>query len=239
MGVLLISLAIGAVLGGITWAALGPVEAILPMLGGFGLAYFFLGRQVGKALESQLVLAQAEMTKGQNHIPRAIELLKQAKAKFGKLQFFAASSIDGQIGMVLFMQQKFKEARPHLENAFVRLWQAKVMLAVLDFKKKDMAAVDANLERTQKYAGKQGLLWSTWAWMHAKSGNRDKAIDILNRGNEVLKEGDETLKNNLLALKNGNKMKMKPYGDSWYQFGLEVHPMMKKAQRGGVRFARR
>ena len=239
MGIMLIAIIIGGALGGLTWGFLGPIEAILPFMAGTAGAYFLLGRQISKALERQLLGAQAEMAKGQNHIPRAIEILKAAKVRFGKLQFFAASSIDGQIGMVLFMQNKHKEARPHLENAFVRLWQAKAMLAVLDYKKKNLAKVDENMKRTAKYAGKQGLLWSTWAWMHAKSGHRDRAIDILNQGNEVMKEADEVLKNNLLAHKNGNKMKMKAYGDGWYQLGLETHPMLKKAQRGNVRFARR
>lgn len=239
MGILLISLAAGVVLGVVSSFAVGWLGAILPGLAGVVAAYFFLGRWVNRQLEAGMARVQVEMQKGPNHIPQAIELLKALRDRFGRLQFFAGSSLDGQIGTILFMQQKYKEARPYLERAFVRLWQAKVMLAVLDYKKKDLAAVDKNLEHTAKYSGKQGLLWSAWAWMHFKSGNRDRAIDLLNRGVEQLKDADPALTANLLSLKNGNKMKMKAYGDAWYQLGLETHPMLKKAQRGNVRFARR
>lgn len=239
MGILLVSLAVAIVLGVGSSFLVGWLGALLPALLGLVATYFILGRKVAQQLERGVLAVQAEMQKGPNHIGRAIELLHALKARFGKLQFFAGSSIDGQIGTILFMQQKYKEARPYLERAFVRLWQAKVMLAVLDYKKKDLAAVDKNLDRTVKYAGKQGLLWSTWAWMHWKHGNRDRAIAILNRGKAELKDADAALNANLIALQNAQKMKMKAYGDAWYQFGLETHPMLKKAQRGNVRFARR
>lgn len=182
---------------------------------------------------------QAAMQRGPSYIPQVVTMLEQLKKKYGRLQFFAGASLDGQIGSILFMQEKFDQARPYLERSFVRLWNTKVMLAVLKFKKKDYEAMDAVMERAAKYSPKQGLLWSTWAFMHQKAGNRDKAIDVLNRGKAQLQDKDPLLSENLLALQNGKKMKMKAYGDAWYQFHLEKHPMLKKAQRGNVRFQRR
>jgi hypothetical protein len=127
------------------------------------------------------------------------------------------------------------------------MWDSKLMLACLlsgevGAKKKngDMKAVDELLERVTKYSPKQGLLYSTWAWLHWKAGQRDKAIEILARGKDVLGESDPHLTANLLALQNDKKMKMKGYGEVWYTFQLEQHPMVMQQQRGGnVRFARR
>jgi len=239
MIILIVALAVGAVVGGISGYWLGVVGGILPGLAAAAAAYFLLGRAISKQLEQGMLVVQREIQKGPANVQRAIDLLEGMKQRFGKLQFFASSSIDGQIGTLYFMQSKFKEARPYLERAFVRLWHAKVMLAVLQYKKKDYAGMDETLERTAKYAPKQGLLWSTWAYMHWKAGNRDKAISILARGKEALGDSDALIASNLLALQNGNKMKMKGYGDAWYQFQLEQHPAVLKAQRGNMRFARR
>ena len=98
-------------------------------------------------------------------------------------------------------------------------------------------------ERIERLAGKERLTLGECddlavAYEHVR--DRDKAIAVLARGKEALGGKDETLNENLLALQNNKKMKMKKYGEAWYQFHLEQHPAMRQAQRGGnVRFARR
>jgi hypothetical protein len=96
------------------------------------------------------------------------------------------------------------------------------------------------MEKTVRFAEKQGLLWSTWAWLHASNGDAKKAIEILSRGKEKLGESDPHLVQNLLALQNDKKMKMKGYGDQWYALHLEEHPAIFEQRRmQNVRFARR
>ncbi len=113
------------------------------------------------------------------------------------------------------------------------------MLAVLQFQKKDLTGVDATFERAAKLASKAGLMWCTWSWMHQKSGNKDKALQILVRGKEALGDKDPYLSANLLALQNNKKLKMKPYGQQWYSFMLEQPALQKQAARGNVRYGRR
>jgi hypothetical protein len=240
MGVLVVAIGLGCLVGTGCAFFLDPIEAIFPALGVFALSYFLLARRISRQLQAGMEVVQKEMMKGQNHIDRALQLLEALKTKFGRLQFFASSSIDAQIGTIHFMRKDFQKARPYLEKSFVRVWHARTMLAVLHSKKKDFEAVDKVMEQAAKYSGKQGLMWSVWAYLHWKAGNNDKAIQILLRGKEALKDGDPHLSANLLALQNGKKIKMKPYGDQWYQFHLEQHPQMRQAARGGnVRFARR
>jgi tetratricopeptide (TPR) repeat protein len=237
MGILLISMGIALVVGLGAGLVAGPIAGVLPALvTSIGL-YFFLSRKVGRQLETAMLSVQKELQN--RRVDNAITQLEALKKRFGRMQFFAAGSIDGQIGSIHFMQGKLDKAKPHLENGFVRMWEPQGMLAVIHAKKKDYDAVDKVLERAAKYSPKQGLLWSLWAFIHWKGGNKDKAISILARGKDALDSKDELMNSNLLALQNNKKMKMKGYGEPWYAFQLEQHPMLKQAQRGGARFARR
>ena len=183
-------------------------------------------------------------------IDGAVVLLKAIKVRFGKWAPFLGSQIDGQIGAILFMKKDFEKAKPYLEGAFVRSWDAKLMLGVLlsgalDPKKQKkqelvLAPVDTLLEKTVRFADKQGLLWSAWAWLHWTNGDATKAVQILSRGKEKLGESDKHLTENLSALQNDKKMKMKGYGDAWYSLHLEEHPAIFEQRRvQNVRFQRR
>ena len=72
-----------------------------------------------------------------------------------------------------------------------------------------------------------------------RAGGTRGTVEILARGKQTLGEADPHLSANLLALQNDKKLKMKGYGDTWYAFHLEQHPMVMQAQRGNVRFAKR
>jgi tetratricopeptide (TPR) repeat protein len=238
MGILLISLAAGAVIGALSGLAVGWLAAPIPGLLVATAVYFVMGRRVGSQLQAAMMQVQKEIQA--QRIENAIQLLEGLKAKYARMQFFAGASIDGQIGAIHFMRGEFQKARPYLEGSFARMWEPQAMLAVVYSKKKEFAKVDEVLEKAARYSPKQGLLWSLWAWIHWKAGEKDKAISILARGKDALGDKDDVLSQNLLALQNNKKMKMKGYGEAWYTFQLEKHPMLKKAARGGnVRFARR
>ncbi|MCC7069691.1 MAG: hypothetical protein IT383_00100 [Deltaproteobacteria bacterium] len=226
---------------------LGPIGAPLPALVAGAAVYILLVRRVNAMLQRDIAGIQALLM--QKNVDGALATLSNIKQRYGKWVFFLRAQIDGQIGAIHYMRKEFDAARPFLERAFVRNWDAKLMLACLvsgqvadkkgKDKKGDLAAVDTLLERVVKYTPKQGLLWSTWAWLHWSAGDAKRAIDILARGKQALGDGDPHLAANLLALQNDKKLKMKGYGESWYAFHLEQHPVVMQAQRGNVRFARR
>ena len=229
---------ITAFIPGFAWYA-----GFLPFVVVAAGVYFFLVRRINKVLQQQLGGLQALLMN--KNIDGALALLETLRGRFGKWVPLLSSQLDGQIGSILFMKKEFEKARPHLEAAFVRMWDSKPMLAVLlsgqvGKKGGDMKAVDTLLERVARYTSKQGLLYSTWAYLHWKAGDTKRAIEVLAKGKEILGESDPHLSANLLALQNDKKMKMKGYGDVWYTFHLEQHPMVMQQQRGGnVRFARR
>jgi len=237
----MLTLLIAIVLSAATFAGVffsfGLIEAILPTIVVLLVSFFLISRRVAKGMEKAMYEAQAEFQK--NRIDRGLQMLEDLKKRFGKWQFFAESSIDGQIGSVHYLRQDFDRAKPYLERAFAKHWVAKGMLAVMAFKKRDFAQMDSLFDSATRYSGKQGLLWSLWAYCHWKLGQIDKAIEILNNGKKKLGDSDQQINANLISLKNSKKMKMRGYGEQWYQFHLEVPPQMKEMQNQRVRFARR
>lgn len=224
------------------WAGVLPFIAVA--VGVYIFTVFRVNKMVNGAMPAVMAAAQKRDLDG------AVTVLKSVKARFARWAPFLGSQIDGQIGAILFMKKDFEKARPFLEGAFVRSWDAKMMLAVLQSgaldakkvkaQKLTLAPVDELMEKTVRFADKQGLLWSTWAWLHASNGDSKKAIEILSRGKEKLGESDPHLVQNLLALQNDKKLKMKGYGDQWYALHLEEHPAIFEQRRmQNVRFARR
>ena len=217
--------------------------AILPAVAVLVGVYFFFTRKVQGAIQKEMAGLQALLMS--KNVDGALTLLESLRARYSKWIFMLSSQLDGQIGSIHYLKKDFEKARPYLERAFVRMWDAKLMLACLlsgqvGKKGGDMQAVDKVLERVARYSPKQGLLWSTWAWLHWKAGDSKRAIEVLAKGKEHLGESDPHLSANLLALQNDKKMKMKGYGEVWYTFHLEQHPVVLQQQRGGnVRFARR
>ncbi len=88
------------------------------------------------------------------------------------------------------------------------------------------------LEEAVKASKKTGMLWCLYAWLLWKEKRLDDAISVLARGAEVVPD-DKYLKDNLHALQNRKGMKMKPYGEQWYQFGLEKPRAAAQQQRMG------
>lgn len=234
---LLIALMLAAVTFAGVFLTFGLVSAILPTLVVLAGTFFFISRRVAKNMEKSMYEAQNEFQKGR--IDRGLAMLEDLKNRYGKWQFFAESAMDGQIGSIHYMRQEFDRAKPYLERSFAKHWIAKAMLAVMAFKKRDYANMDKLFESATRYSAKQGLLWSIWAYCHWKLGETNKAIEILNNAKKKLGDSDPNLDANLISLKNSKKMKMKGYGEQWYQFHLEVPPQLKEMQSQRVRFARR
>lgn len=218
---------------GLVWATFSLIAAILPAILVAIVVYFVAARKVALKAQAAMTFAISEIQKGR--IDRGIALLEEVKKKYAHWQFFTASAIDGQIGSLYYMRQDFSRAKPYLDKSFSRHWNARAMLAVLSFKKKDYAKMDKIFETATRYSSKQGLLWSLWAYCHWKAGNTSKAIDILVSGQKKLGSSDSHLIANLNNLQNNKKMKMNGYGQEWYQFHLEPLPQ----QQQQVRYVRR
>ena len=193
-----VTFGIGAFFGG-WW------YGIVPGLFGLVVTYFILARRTMNAVQSIVTRAQQDL-QGRN-IDRGIETLKEAYP-LGKWQIFVTGQVDAQIGTVLYMSQRFDEAEPFLKRAFKKNWVAQAMLGTLYYKQKKYDKMEKVFSEAVIANKKESLLWNLYAYCMWKSGQRDKAIDVLNRAVDKIGEEKRT-ERNLKALKNGRKMKMR------------------------------
>ena len=220
-----ISLAIGLVLTfGIGAFFGGWWYGIIPGVIAFGIAYVILARRTMNQVQSIVTRAQKQMQS--RNIDRGIEILEDAFS-LSKWQFFVEAQIHAQIGSVLYMDQRFDEAEPHLKKAFKKNWVARAMLGTLHYKRKKFDEMKEVFEEAVKANKKESLLWNLYAYCLWKSGDRDEAIDVLNRALDKAGE-DKRTKKNLKQLKHGRRMKMRGWNMQWYQFHLDRPPAMRQ-----------
>ncbi|MDH4100832.1 MAG: hypothetical protein OEV28_09705 [Nitrospirota bacterium] len=191
-------------------------------------ANYFLTKRVMNKINELIEQAQKPLT--QNNVEKAISIMKQGYA-YNKWQFFVEAQLNGQIGTIYYIAKDFANAYPYLEKSFSKHWIAQAMLAILHMKRKEVDKMKAIFEKTVKGSAKESLLWNVYAWCLLKQGDREGAINVLSRGAEKC-PGDERLKTNLLNLQNKKEMKMKPYGEMWYQFHLERMEMRQPQHPG-------
>jgi tetratricopeptide (TPR) repeat protein len=195
-------------------------SALIPALIAGPLVYFLLARRSLKQLEAIVMDAQKEFIA--KHMETGLAKLNDA-FKLAPWQFLVAAQVHSQIGSILYMLQRFDEAKPHLEKSFVRIGQARAMLGALLYREKNYDGMTKVFEEATSYNKKDGLLWSVYAWCLDKSGKPDSARAVLTRG-IAESPSDEKMKANLLALANKDRMKMKAYGQEWWAFHLESPP---------------
>lgn len=205
----------------------------------FGLAggaalFIWLGRRVQQQLEGIFNRA-GELLKKQQ-FDKAIEVMREGYA-FAHRQFLVKGTVDGQIGMIQYLRKKNEEAEPLLRTAAPQHYIAKAMLAVLEWKKGSGAAARKTFETALKAGKKESLLYAVYAYVLAEMKQRDAAIAVLNRGLKVCKD-DERLLTNRNLLQNNKAMKMKVYGEQWYQFLLE-RPVIRQEPPPFVKISKR
>jgi len=203
------------------------------LVGGAAL-FIWLGRRVQQKLEAMFVRA-GELLKKQKW-DEAIRVMKEGYA-FSRQQFLVKGSIDGQIGVVQYLRQKHDEAEPLLKSASTQHYIAKGMLGVLQWKRGEKKAARDTFDLALKAAKKESLLYALYAYVLNEMGDRDRAIQTLNKGLEICK-GDERLSSNRSLLQNGKAMKMKVYGEQWYQFMIE-RPMIRQEPPPYARISRK
>ena len=209
------------------------LSAPLGILLGLGL-FIYLGRRTQAKLEKIFNRAGEQLKKQQ--FDAAIETIKEGY-QLNRWQFLVKGSIDGQIGVIQYLRKKNEEAEPLLRSASPQHYIAKAMLAVLQWKRGEKKEAKASFDKALKAGKKESLLYAVYAYFLNEIREREAAIDVLNRGLKVC-EGDERLLANRNLLQNNKAMKMKVYGEQWYQFMLE-RPMVRQEPPPFARVSKR
>ena len=160
---------------------------------------------------------------------KAIRELKETLQKYGKWQVYVEGQLNSQIGMIYYMKRDFSNAFPYLQKSFFKNWAAMGMLAVSYMKRQKKDKMIETFEKAVQWNSKESLLWALYAYCMLESGEPGKAKEIVEKGLTKL-PGDAPLKENLENLEQGKKMKMRQYGDLWFQFHLESVAALQKHQ---------
>lgn len=196
-----------------------PASIVVALVLFFG-GNFFLSKRIIKKVEA--LMAQVSKDLQNQRFEKAIRTLKEGYG-LGDWQFFVKPQLKAQIGSIYYLTREDEEAFSYLKEGFSKHWVAMGMLAILYMKKKDRPKMVETFEKAVKATPKESLLWSLYAYCLLKEGDREAALDVLNRGLKKLPE-DDKLKANHTAVANKERMKMKGYGDMWTQFYLEKAP---------------
>ena len=181
------------------------------------LVFFLISRIVMKKVMAIMETANRDL-QGQR-VDKAINELKSAFV-YGKWQMYVTGQLNAQIGMIYYMKRDFGKAFPYLEKSFFKNWVAMGMLAVSYMKRSKPEKMKQTFEKALQWSSKESLLWNVYAYCLTEIGDTGKAKEVLERGLKKL-PGDEHLKGNLALLGEGKKMKMRGFGDMWFQFHLE------------------
>ena len=217
---LIVSLVLNQLVGLDAWIAVAGSLVV------FALCYFLISRHVMKKIGALMESAQKDVQA--NRAEKAIKALQDG-FKFSNWQFYVKTQINSQIGTILYLKKDFAAAFPYLEKSFVRNWVAMGMLGICYLKKNKIGKMKETFEKATAASKKEALLWALYAYCLDKCGERSKAIEVLEKAR---KKGctDEGITENLAFLQEGKKMKMKYFGDLWFQFHLEKPGSMIKQQ---------
>jgi len=191
----------------------------------FIVVFMVLTKIVMKKVSTVMELAQRDMMA--NRGDKAIAELQKG-LKYGPWQMYVKQQINSQIGTIYYLKRDFKEAVPYLEKGFVRNWVSTSMLAITYMKKNKLSKMIETFEKALSGSRKEPMVYAVYAFCLDRVGQRNKAIELLKKG--IKKTGDERLQDNVDSLEAGKKMKMKSYGDMWYQFHLEKQGAIIKKQ---------
>jgi predicted Zn-dependent protease len=146
-------------------------------------------------------------------------------------------SIDGQIGVVQYVRKKNDESEPFLRSASYQHYIAKAMLGILQWKRGEKKLARETFQLALKAGKKESLLYAVYAYVLNEMKDRSKAIEVINKG-LVVCQNDERLLAQRTSLQNNKPMKMKVYGEQWYQFMLE-RPMIRQEPPPFARISKR
>jgi tetratricopeptide (TPR) repeat protein len=155
----------------------------------------------------------------------AISKLQQGLL-LGRRQFGLGSQIQAQIGILLFLQRDFAKAQSAFKKGgWMMPWVAHCMLAVCYYKKKDIVRLKKTLNMLPIRTQKEPLAIGLQAYLWQQINELPQALQILHRGIKDNPQNAE-LKDLLQHAQNGKKIKMKVFGQAWYQFHLERPPQV-------------
>lgn len=228
---ILIALGVGIV-AGVVWTLLGLWKTwamgIVLGLVVFVVSFIVISRRVAKRVEPQFQQIQKQIQAGNTQL--AVKRLEEM-LPLARWQVLLKGQLYAQLGSLCFTIGQEAKAFEYLNKASRRSADGQLFLASLHSRNKETEKAHQVLEGAIRYNKKQLILYHVYAWLLARDGDRDAAIEQLLRAQKVEK-GNEDTKDNLLRLQNGKKMNMKRFGMAWYGLQFEKLPAALRQGQG-------
>jgi uncharacterized protein HemY len=196
------------------------VAGFVPASIGMLIAYFLLARRTGNQFRVIAERAAAEFQAGR--MGPGLKLMESC-LKLSKWQFGISGQVHGQIGMLMYMQRKWSEARTNLSQAWKRDWRARSMLAALEHRQGNKEKALELMSELISHGGKDPVFWALYAYLAVESKKRDLALEMLSEGLKKCKDSPGLL-DLQKSVANKKKLKMKAFAPTWYQYFPEQMP---------------
>jgi tetratricopeptide (TPR) repeat protein len=231
MYTILISILIGAASGALwtvlelwkTWQ-MGIVLTILVSLASFVV----ISRIFAKRIEPRFLAVQKQIQAGQTQL--AISQLEELMS-LSRWQVLLEGQIHAQIGLLAYAGGDQERASRHLEKSSLRAPEARLALAALEYRRGREESAHQILDMAIRANKKQLMLYHVYAWMLAKEGDREAAINKLLECQKI-EPSNESTEDNLSRLRNGKKLNMKRFGMGWFGLQLEPPPAQFRGAQG-------
>jgi len=211
----LISLGAGLVVFALVAVFLQPVAAILPAVIVFGVVFFVLVRRTGKQIEAEM--SQVMSLLQARHTDEAIARLEAMKVHFKRWQPLVVGQLDAQHGMIDYLQMKWDDALPRLQNGSWRNWTALLCIGAIHFRKGDKDAAWKSFAKAAKASSKESMVYLVWATLLTRAGKREDALNALNKGLKAMPDSKK-LQDLKATIANKKRIDIRAFPQSWYQF---------------------
>lgn len=205
-------------------------SSLLIALSLFAVVYVLLVRLIMQKVAVTIEAAGKDLQA--QRFEKAIRGLKDA-LQYGKWQIYVEGQINSQIGSIYYIRRDFANAFPYLEKSFFKNWASMAMLAICYMKRQKKELMVSTFEKAVQWSPKEHLLWNIYAYCLNECGETTRAREVLEKGLKKLPDNPQ-IKENLECLGQGKKMKMRSYGDLWFQFHLESVAAVQKHQMAAM-----
>lgn len=231
MYTILISILIGATSGAL-WTALGfwktwQMGIVLTVIVGL-VSFVLISRALAKRVEPRFMAIQKQIQAGQTQL--AIRQLEEMMP-LCRWQILLKGQIHAQIGMLAFASGDETRAAEHLGKSSLRASEARLTLAALEFRRGHKKEALEILEMAIRASKKQIMPYHVYAWMSAKEGDSEAAINKL-LACQKIEPSNESTEENLQRLRNGKRLNMKRFGMAWFGLQLERPPAQLRQAQG-------
>jgi tetratricopeptide (TPR) repeat protein len=205
-------------------------SSLLIALSLFAVVYLLMVRLIMKKVMMAIEAAGKDLQA--QRFEKAIRGLKEV-LQYGKWQIYVEGQINSQIGSIYYIKRDFANAFPYLEKSFFKNWASMAMLAICYMKRQKKELMISTFDKAVQWSPKEPLLWNIYAYCLNECDETTKAREVLEKGLKKLSDNPQ-IKENLESLSQGKKMKMRSYGDLWFQFHLESVAAVQKHQMAAM-----